>query len=161
MSPTPPLTQFIGRTERTLRALMDLVLADNGGTFHQWVALNFTALNGDSIDSSELIARLAAALQIDETAAEAAIAEMADEQLLQTRSGSVVALNDAGRERYARMRAAIDQITAPLYGDLPPGDLAVTRRILSTISDRADSVLAAGVTPTASHIPGPAPRAEQ
>src|SRR5437899_1251347 len=83
-------------------------LADTGGTFHQWVALNFTALNGDSIDSSELIARLAAALQINETAAKATIAEMADEQLLQIGSESVVALNDAGRERYARIRTAID-----------------------------------------------------
>src|SRR5258708_3067371 len=88
MSPTPPLPQFIGRTERPLRALMDLVLADTGGTFPQWVALNITAAGGDSIDRSELIAQLAGALQIDDTAAEATIAEMADEQLLQTASGS-------------------------------------------------------------------------
>jgi DNA-binding MarR family transcriptional regulator len=142
MSPTPPLTQFIGRTERTLRALMDLVLADTGGTFHQWVALNFTAAGGDSIDRSELIAQLAGALQIDDTAAEATIAEMADERLLEATSGSEVALSDAGRERYERIRAAIGEITAPLYGDLPPGDVAVTRRVLTTISDRADSMLA-------------------
>jgi hypothetical protein len=142
MSPNPPLTQFIGRTERTLRALMDLVLADTGGTFHQWVALNFTAAGGDSIDRSELIAQLAGALQIDDTAAEATIAEMADERLLQTASGSDVALSEAGHERYERIRAAIGEITAPLYGDLPPLDLATTRRVLTTISDRADTLLA-------------------
>jgi DNA-binding MarR family transcriptional regulator len=142
MSPTPPLTQFIGRTERTLRALMDLVLADTGGTFHQWVALNFTAAEGDGIDRSELVARLASALQIDDAVAEATIAEMADEGLLQTPSGAFVALNDAGRERYERIRTAVDEITAPLYGDLPPGDLAVARRVLTTISDRADTLLA-------------------
>jgi DNA-binding MarR family transcriptional regulator len=146
MSPTPPLPQFIGRTERTLRALMDLVLADNGGTFAQWVALNLTTLNGDSIDRTQLVARLANALKVDDAAAEATIADMADDGLLQTASGSVlapiVALSDAGRERYARIRAAIDQTTAPLYGDLPVGDLAATRRVLSTISDRADTMLA-------------------
>jgi DNA-binding MarR family transcriptional regulator len=142
MSPTPPLTQFIGRTERTLRALMDLVLADAGGTFHQWVALNFTAAAGDSIDRSQLIARLADALRIDDTAAETTIDEMVYEQLLEPASGSGVALSDAGGERYQRIRAAIDQITAPLYGDLPPGDVAVTRRVLTTISDRADTLLA-------------------
>ena len=142
MSPTPPLTQFIGRTERTLRALMDVVLTETGGTFHQWVALNFTAAGGDGIDRSELIAQLAGALRIDEGAAEATIAEMADEQLLQTASGPEVALSDAGRERYERIRTAIGEITAPLYGDLPPADLAVTRRVLSTISDRADTMLA-------------------
>ena len=142
MSPAPPITQFIGRTERTLRALMDRVLADTGGTFHQWVALNFTALNGDGIDRSELIARLEDALRIDAAAAEATIAEMADERLLQTGSGSVVVLSDAGRERFARIRAAVDQITGPLYGDLPPRDLDAARRVLTTISDRADTLLA-------------------
>jgi hypothetical protein len=120
---------------------MDLVLADTGGTFRQWVALNFVAVAGDGIDRSELIAGLAGALRIDDTAAETTIAEMADEQLLET-AGSDVALSDAGRERYARIRVAIDQITAPLYGDLPPGDVAVTRRVLTTISDRADTMLA-------------------
>jgi DNA-binding MarR family transcriptional regulator len=142
MSPTPPLTQFIGRTERTLRALMDLVLADAGGTFHQWVALNFTAAAGDSIDRSQLIARLKEALRIDDTAAETTIDEMVYEQLLERASGSVLVLSDAGGERYERIRTAIDQITAPLYGDLPPGDVAVTRRVLTTISDRADTLLA-------------------
>jgi DNA-binding MarR family transcriptional regulator len=142
MSPTPPLTQVIGRTERALGPLMDRVLAGTGGTFHQWVALNFTAVDGDSIDRSQLIARLANALQIDDTAAEATIAEMADEGLLQTVSGSVVALSDAGRERYARIRAATDQTSAPLYAGIPADDLATTRRVLTTISERADTQLA-------------------
>lgn len=142
MSPAPPLTQFIGRTERTLRALMDQVLAGTGGTFHQWVALNFTAVNGESIDRGQLIAGLANALQTDDTAAEATIAEMVDERLLLTASGSVVALSDAGRERYARIRAAIDQTTAPLFADIPADDLATARRVLTTISERADTQIA-------------------
>lgn len=142
MAPTPPLTQFIGRTERTLRALMDLVLADTGGTFHQWVALNLTAANGDTIDRSQLIAGLANAVQIDEAAADATIREMVDARLLQAGSPSVVALSDAGHERYARLRAAIDQTTAPLYAYIPVDDLAATRRVLTTISERADAQLA-------------------
>ena len=142
MPPAPPLTQFIGRTERTLRALMDRVLAGTGGTFHQWVALNFAAVNGDSIDRSQLVARLADALQTDDTAAEAAIDELASEGLLQTASGSLVALSDAGRERYARIRAAIDQTTAPLFADIPAGDEAATRRVLTTIAERAGAQLA-------------------
>jgi hypothetical protein len=142
MPPAAPLTQFIGRTERTLRALMDQVLADTGGTFPQWVALNFTAVNGDSIDRNQLIARLANALQIDDTAAEATITEMADERLLQTASGSLIALSDAGRDRYTRIRAAIDQTTAPLYAYIPADDLAAARRVLTTISERADTLLA-------------------
>jgi DNA-binding MarR family transcriptional regulator len=142
MPPAPPLTQLIGRTERALSPLMDRVLAGTGGTFHQWVALNFTAVNGDSIDRGQLIARLANVLQIDDTAAEATIAGMADERLLQTASGSVVALSDAGRERYAGIRAAIDQTTASLFADIPADDLATAQRVLTTVAERADTQLA-------------------
>ena len=106
MPPAPPLTQIIGRTERALSPLMDRVLAGTGGTFPQWVALTLTAANGDGIERPQLIARLAGALQIDDTAADAVIGELADEQLLQAGSPSVVALSDAGRERHAAIRAA-------------------------------------------------------
>jgi hypothetical protein len=136
------LTQFIGRTERALRALMDLVLADTGGTFHQWVALNFTAVNGESIDRAQLIATVANAVRIDDTAADAVITELIDEYLLETVSESVVAFTDAGRERYVRIRGVIDQTSAPLYADLPPSELAAARRVLNTIAERADIQLA-------------------
>jgi hypothetical protein len=121
---------------------MDLVLADTGGTFHQWVALNFTAVNGESIERAQLIATVANAIRIDDAAADGVITELHDEGLLETVSGSVVAFTDAGRERYLRTRAAIDQTSAPLYADLPPSDLAAARRVLNTISERADIQLA-------------------
>jgi DNA-binding MarR family transcriptional regulator len=141
LSSAPPLTQFIGRTERTLKTLMDRVLTSTGGTFHQWVALNFTAVNGESIDRPQLVARLTGALQIDDAAADAAIAELLAEGLL-TESESAVAFSDAGRERYARTRDAIDKTTAPLFADIPADDEATTRRVLTTIAERADTQLA-------------------
>jgi DNA-binding MarR family transcriptional regulator len=144
MSTSPPLTQFIGQTERTLSALMTRVLTRTGGTFPQWVALTFAAAGDDGIARPELVARLAAALQVDDTAADAVIAELADEGLLQTPSGPVVALTDAGRERHASTRAAIDQITGPLFADIPAADEATTRRVLTTITDRAATQLARG-----------------
>jgi DNA-binding MarR family transcriptional regulator len=121
---------------------MDRLLEDTGGTFHQWVALTITAANGDSVDLDELTATVINALRINEAEADAVIAELIDEDLLTTVSGSLVAFTDAGRERYARIRTAVDQITAALYGDLPPGDLAIARRVLTTIADRADIQLA-------------------
>jgi DNA-binding MarR family transcriptional regulator len=141
MPPAPALTQFIGRTERALSPLMDRVLAGTGGTFPQWVALNFTAVDGDSIDRGRLMAALTTALQIDEPAAEATIAELGHEGLLETASAAV-ALSDAGRQRYAAIRAAIDGISAPLYAGIPEDDLATTRRVLTTIAERADTQLA-------------------
>jgi DNA-binding MarR family transcriptional regulator len=142
MPSAPPLTQFIGRTERTLRALMDQVLSGTGGTFHQWVALNFTAVNGAGVDRPQLAARLADALQIDDTAANAIITELAAEGLLQTDSKAVVVLSGAGRERYALTRAAIDQTTAPLFADISADDEATTRRVLTTVAERAHLQLA-------------------
>jgi DNA-binding MarR family transcriptional regulator len=144
MPPAPPLTQIIGRTERALRPLMDRVLAGTGGTFPQWVALTLTAGNADGIERPELIARVAGALQVDGTAADAVIGELADEQLLQeSGSESVVALSDAGRERHAAIRDAIDQITAQLFAAIPADDEAATRRVLTTIAERAEAQLAA------------------
>jgi DNA-binding MarR family transcriptional regulator len=121
---------------------MDRVLAGTGGTFPQWVALNFSAVAGDSIERGELTARLAGALQVDDTAADAVIAGLADERLLQAETESVVALTDAGRERYAAIRDAIEQITSLLFADIPADDEAVTRRVLTTIVERADTQLA-------------------
>jgi DNA-binding MarR family transcriptional regulator len=138
MPPAPPLPQSIGRAERTLGALMDEILADTGVTFHQWVALSLVVGDDeDRIDRDELATRLASTVDIDQQTAEAALAGLADEGLLRAET-----LSDAGRERYERIRAAIDETTAPLYADLPVGDLAATRRILTTIAERADMLLA-------------------
>jgi DNA-binding MarR family transcriptional regulator len=106
------------------------------------VALNFTAVNGESIDRPQLIARLTGALQIDDAAADAVIAELVAEGLLQTESESAVGFSDPGRERYARTRDAIDKTTAPLFADIPADDEATTRRVLTTIAERADTQLA-------------------
>jgi hypothetical protein len=141
MSPTPPLPPIIGRTEKAFGALMGRVLARTGGTFHDWVVLNLTAGNGEPIDRSKLIVGLTDALQIDETAAEAAINELTSGGLLAV-SAAVVSLSDAGRERYLGIRAAIDEITASLNADIPADDLATTHRVLTTLSERASAQLA-------------------
>ncbi|MCU1659738.1 MAG: hypothetical protein JWO57_4394 [Pseudonocardiales bacterium] len=99
--------------------------------------LNLTAANGDEIDHTQLIGRLTDALKIDDPAAEAAVTELLDDGLLETLPGSVVALSDAGRERYARTRAAIDETISPLFADVPADDVATTRNVLTTLSDRA------------------------
>jgi DNA-binding MarR family transcriptional regulator len=144
MSPTPPLTQVIGRTERALTPLMDRVLAGTGGTFPQWVALNFTAADGESIERAQLTARLAGTLQVDAGAADAVIAGLVAERLLQEEPDSVVELSDAGRERYGAIRGAIEQITSSLFAGIAADDEAITRRVLTTIAERADTELARG-----------------
>ena len=57
-------------------------------------------------------------------------------------SGSVVALSSAGRERYASIDAAIDETTGPLFAEIPADDMAAARRVLTTITERANTELA-------------------
>jgi DNA-binding MarR family transcriptional regulator len=136
------MPQLIGRTERALVALIGLVLASTGGTFHEWVVLNLIGVSGGPIERSELRARVTDALKVDDATVEAAITELAAAGLLETVSGSVVALSDSGRDRYARIRAAIDETTAPLYAEIPADDLATAQRVLTTLAGRASGLLA-------------------
>ncbi len=144
MSTTPTLnTQVIGQAENALGALMQRVLARTGGTFHQWVALNLTAAGGAAIDRDQLVGRMTGALKIDDSAALAAIGELTASRLLEglPGEGSRVGLTDAGQARYHQIRAALDEITARLYGDLAADDLATAGRVLTVITARANAEL--------------------
>jgi hypothetical protein len=140
MSASPPLTQTIGRSESRLRAVMYRVLADTGGTFHQWVALSITASHGGATGRAQLIGLVTDAVA-DAVEAEAAVVELEAYGLLERSSESDVAITDAGHERHQRISAAIVQTTAPLYADLPPEDLVATQRVLRTITERATVLL--------------------
>lgn len=145
MATTPTLsTQVIGQAENALGALMNRVLARTGGTFHQWVALNLTAVSGGTIDRDQLVSRMTGALKIDDAAALAAIAELTTSQLLQGLPGerARVGLTDTGQTRYRQIRTAIEEVTARLYGDLPADDLATAGRVLAVITTRANTELA-------------------
>ena len=145
-SPPAFSTQVIGQTENALGALMNRVLARTGGTFRQWVALNLTAASGGVIGRAQLVSRMTGALKIDDSAAQEAIAELTDSRLMEFKAGedARVGLTDAGQARHQQIRAAIGEITARLYGDLPADDLAAAGRVLATITARANAELAAG-----------------
>ena len=147
MSTTPTLNgQVIGQAENALRALLLRALSrTGGGTYPQWVALNLTAASGGSVDRDQLVSRMTGGLKIDESAAEAVIAELTASRLLQDLPGqrSVVEFTDAGQARYRQTRAAVDEVTARLFGDLPAEDLATAGRVLTVITARANAELSA------------------
>ena len=142
MSATPSMPQLIGQTERALGALLRPVLVRNGATFHQWVALSVTTTNGGSMNRGDLIAYITDALQIDDDTVDATIAELAAAGLLDGPTESVVALNDAGRERSDALRTAVSANTVPVFADIPDDDLAAARRVLTTVAERAATQLA-------------------
>lgn len=136
--------QIIGQTERALRALMNKVLATAGGTFPQWVALTITAGADDGIDRERLIERLADALAVDASAASAVMTELIESDLLRTLPGPDRrrGLSERGRNRHARIRDAIGDVTGRLFGDAADEDLRTAGRVLTLITARARAELA-------------------
>ncbi len=136
--------QIIGQTERALGALMNKVLAAAGGTFPQWVALTITAGVDDGIDRERLIERLADALAVDASAASAVMTELIESDLLRTLPGPDrrLGLSERGRNRHARIRDAIGDVTGRLFGDAADEDLRTAGRVLTLITARARAELA-------------------
>jgi hypothetical protein len=50
----------------------------------------------------------------------------------------------AGQARYSQIRAAVDEVIARAYEDLPVGDLATAARVLTLVTVRLNAELADG-----------------
>ena len=133
--------QILGQAENTLRALLTSFLAGTDLTYHTWVLLNATAMSGGEFDRGRLTAIAVNALKIDRDAVDAALATLADADLVTTPPG-LVRLTDAGSQLYLRLRDAMGPATARLMQDHSAEDLAATGRVLTAIIDRANELLA-------------------
>ncbi|WP_033818457.1 MarR family winged helix-turn-helix transcriptional regulator [Kitasatospora sp. MBT63] len=136
--------QVIGRAHYATRALLERLLAPSGTTFQQSLALNAVADEGGTADREQVLARLTAGLKTDRAAALSVLAELTDAGLLAPSPDAAdgVALTPAGRGRQAGIRADVADLTARLYGGLPPEDLAAAARVLTALTARADAELA-------------------
>jgi DNA-binding MarR family transcriptional regulator len=140
---TPPFTQLVGQTEKTLNAILDRLL-DGAVSETQWVALVLIAGSGGTADRDEFTSRVAHALKTDRQAAAHLVGELAAKGLVLTgpEAGSAVTLTDAGQQLLGRVREQTSDVTARLWGDLPQQDLDVVGRVLRTILERAEADLA-------------------
>lgn len=135
-------TQLLGRTEKALNALLIRELAGTGLDEHRWIALTLTVAGGAGSDS-DVTGRIAGALQVDRATAGARLAELAASGLVRTGDGEITATAQGVALR-GRIVAATAQITAQLWGDLPPGEVEVAGEVLRTVLSRAEVALAAG-----------------
>jgi hypothetical protein len=136
-------TRLVGETESALGALLAPLLAEAEMTFLQWVVLSLTAPGGPSgpgMDRDQLIDRIANIRKVDAPDVSAAITELENAEALVTAGGQVT-LTDLGGASFNQVRARVDEVTDYVF-DLPAEDLAAAGRILSTVSARANSVLA-------------------
>jgi DNA-binding MarR family transcriptional regulator len=106
------------------------------------LVLTVTAASGSAIDRDQLIARITGARKIDADQVEATISELAAAGLVLPGDETRVGLSEAGQARYHEIRAALDDVTARLFGGFPREDLATAGRVLAIVTVRANAELA-------------------
>ncbi|MFI6325059.1 MarR family winged helix-turn-helix transcriptional regulator [Nonomuraea sp. NPDC050556] len=146
MAPTQAFgPALIGQTEKTLNAILERQLDGTGITEPQWVTLTLTVASGETINRAELIHKVSEATKFSEASVAERIAELTAAGLLRDGGdggdGSVQ-VSEAGQEQWTQVRTALGPIIQELWGDLPAEDLATAGRVLSTVLDRANAVLA-------------------
>jgi DNA-binding MarR family transcriptional regulator len=136
-------TQLVGQTENAFGAILDRELAGTALSRDRWVALTVVVMSGGSTPRSQLVARVSGALKLDPGAVQEAIAALLEAGLLEASDGAtpVVSATAAGRGLQTRVRTAVGDITARLWGDIPSADLDVAARVLNTVLERADAEL--------------------
>lgn len=136
--------QVIGQAHYATRAVLESLLAGTGTTFHESVALNATADGGGNIERPRLVDRMTSTLKIDATAVQTVLTGLITQGLLAEEPGDPARLSmtAAGGELHGTHRAALSEVTARLYADLPAEDLATAGRVLTEVTARANAVLA-------------------
>jgi hypothetical protein len=131
--------QILGQTENALRALLTRTLAGSGIGYHEWVLINATALSGGEADRAGITARAVDALKISSSDVDAALDRIRD---WVSATPTTLRLTDHGRSWYADRSAVMRQNAVVLFGGLDPADMEAAGRVLTTITERANALLA-------------------
>ena len=134
-------TRTIGETENALRAILFRGLAGTGLDYPQWVALKVTAESPTPRAAGDLVALLQGGLKIDEDEAVAARdALLANGHVALT--GDTVAVTASGATLFGRLDDEFATLSLQMYAGLGADELATAQHVLSTITERANALLA-------------------
>ncbi|MEU9716889.1 MarR family transcriptional regulator [Streptomyces sp. NPDC047976] len=133
-------SRVIALAHHAARALAEGVLDRHGITFHQSVTLRAVTVAGGSVPRGELVAEIQNSLKTTETLVQAVIEELLTAGLL-AREDSLLRLTGTGRDLYETTAAATAEVSARLYAGIAAEDLAVAGRVLTLITDRANTEL--------------------
>jgi hypothetical protein len=140
MTHPPTLTGAdIGEAQRAIGAVLDSLLAETGTPFVTWVTVNVLATAPAPLERDQLVGRMVGGLKLDRSSVESAVIDASAAGLV--RLGSAVELTAAGRDLHRRVSGGIAAVTPQLYGGIPESDLATARRVLRTVTDRANAYL--------------------
>ncbi|MDX6741367.1 hypothetical protein [Actinocorallia sp. A-T 12471] len=134
---------LIGQVEKALNALLCRGLTGTGLTESRWVTLTLAVAAPSPTARTDLISHVHRTARFPrEEVAEHLTALTASGFLAEDPSGRITVTAE-GRSRWSALRASLDQATAPLWAALPPADVAVAERVLTTLLTRADALLTA------------------
>ncbi|MCG5471248.1 MarR family winged helix-turn-helix transcriptional regulator [Micromonospora sp. LAH09] len=150
MSTVPTLNgQVIGHAHYATRALLERAIGPLGVTFNQLLALHVLA-EGPA-ERAHLTHRVTSTLKIDEPAVHQVVDQLVDAGLAQVDAPSStvggdeprLALTDTGRTTQRRVVAAVADLSARLYADIPTDEASTAARVLTLVTRRANAELAA------------------
>ncbi|HEX4213622.1 MAG TPA: hypothetical protein VIA06_09905 [Candidatus Dormibacteraeota bacterium] len=121
---------------RATRSALDRVLEREGLTFPTWGVMNQIGSKGGRIPAEELTAALRAGLGMGPEALSGLLRAVAAEGLITVGEGSAE-LTAAGAERFRRLQALVADLAGELWAGFDPEELAVTRRVLVEVAERA------------------------
>lgn len=137
MTNSPPITRFIGEAERTLQALLQRQLQKAGMSFPEWVAL--TILSGGQLTAEGLAQAIADARVVVPGREMTVVDDLIGKELVAR--GQNLSMTQRGLDVFQSLRDSVRGVTSRLVADVPSDDLAVTRRVLETLTSRAVELL--------------------
>ncbi len=141
----PPILtgQHIGQAHYATRALLETSLAQHGLPFADWLMASFIATAGPVVTEAAAIERVTGGLKVDAATARTALDDLiaAGHVVRTTDDETSVRLTETGDALVQQLLAATSGIAERLYGDLSPTDLETARRVLQTVTERANAEL--------------------
>lgn len=144
MTTTAPTVdgRVIGLAHYAGRAVLESVLAHYGMTFQQLVTLRLVGIADAPVERDALVAQVVDALKVEATDVHGVVEELTARRLVAT-EGPKVLITDAGRGVYAEASTETGKISARIYAGIPAEDLATAGRVLTLVTGRANTELAA------------------
>jgi DNA-binding MarR family transcriptional regulator len=140
----PVTGQDINLAARATRKALEVVLAEQGFAFAPLATLNTIAGRGAVLDRQSLVRFLASAFDVDQQSVHTILHGLERRGLVHHTDGRV-ALTATGTAELGRLNAITGQLTQQLYRDFDPDDLAATRRVLVTLTERAEAHVASSL----------------
>ena len=137
----------INMAARATRKALDVVLAEQGTSFPPLATLNTLVSRGGELERGTLIAQLARGLDVNSDTVQTLLHGLETRGLVRdgAHGAASVELTPEGQAEHRRLTAIVGGLTGALYAGFDADELALTRRVLVALSERADAHVAATV----------------